>query len=138
MDPPIGTFSLSPPPLLYFFPSPFFLMSNCKLVIFPPDRPNIYYEVFHRQDSIKDDLESLCSQLKVDLINMPRIIIYFRYLHPFLFIFFLHVRSATSMLKHFSSAYYVRIMLASSPGSQEGGGESLLSYTVYRTFCKVM
>ena len=55
-------------------------LSGCKLIRASPNRPNIYYEVVHRQD-VKEDMSLLANQLKAAKIAMPRTIIYCRSLN---------------------------------------------------------
>ena len=55
-------------------------MTNCEYVYTSPERPNIYYEVFHRTE-IEIDLKYLVDELHLYKIAMPRVVVYCRSLN---------------------------------------------------------
>lgn len=55
-------------------------MSPYKFICASPDRPNLYYEVLTRSN-MKEDLSTLVSELKLNKITAPRVIIYCRSLN---------------------------------------------------------
>ena len=50
-------------------------MAEYQLVCVSPERPNIYYEVKQRT-TIEEDLADILSDLKINLINAKRVIVY--------------------------------------------------------------
>ena len=65
-------------------------MANCKMVSVSPNKPNIYYSVIRRGDTIDEDLSFVTSDLISNSINAKRILIYCQSLDmcSFLYIYF--------------------------------------------------